>query len=72
VNHSQHFVNPEDGTHTNTIEGTWNGIKMKTASRKRSRVGMEEHLSEFIWRRKNKDNLWGAFIDALKTVHISD
>jgi transposase-like protein len=28
VNHSQCFVDPETGTHTNTIEGTWNGIKM--------------------------------------------
>jgi ISXO2-like transposase domain len=70
VNHSLHFVNPVDGTHTNTIEGTWNGMKIKISSRKRSREGMEEHLFEFIWRRKHKDDLWGGFIQSLKTVHI--
>src|SRR5262249_35130001 len=62
VNHSQHFVNPDDGTHTNTIEGTWNGMKMNIPSRKRCREGIEDHLLEFIWRRKNKNNLWGGFI----------
>ena len=72
VNHSQHFVNPDDGTHTNTIEGTWNGIKMKVASRKRCREGVEEHLLEFIWRRKNSSNLWASFLQAMKSVHVSD
>ena len=27
VNHSQHFKDPETGVHTNTIKGTWNGLK---------------------------------------------
>ena len=71
VNHSQHFVNPDDGTHTNTIEGTWNGMKMNIPSRKRCREGIEDHLFEFIWRRKNKDELWGGFINAMKSVEIS-
>jgi len=72
VNHSQNFINPEDGTHTNTIEGTWNGIKMKVPSRKRCREGMDEHLLEFIWRRKNEANLWNGFLQALGSVHIID
>jgi len=70
VNHSQHFVNPLDGTHTLTIEGTWNGIKMKIAPRKRCRESIEEHLLEFIWRRKNENNMWNAFLNALRSVHI--
>ena len=70
VNHSQHFDNPLDGTHTNTIEGTWNGNKMKIAPRKRCRESMEEHLLEFIWRRKNENNMWNAFLNALRSDHI--
>jgi ISXO2-like transposase domain len=70
VNHSQHFVDPEDGTHTNTIEGTWNGIKLKIAPRNRTREGMEGHLLEFIWRRRNAADLWNSFINALRDIHI--
>lgn len=72
VNHSHHFVNPDDGTHTNTIEGTWNGMKLKIASRKRCRDGIEDHLFEFIWRRKNDNDLWGGFINALMSVQICE
>ena len=70
VNHSQHFVSPLDGTHTNTIEGKWNGIKMKITPRKRCRESKEEHQLEFIWRRKNGNNKWKAFLSALRSVHI--
>jgi transposase-like protein len=69
VNHSQHFVNPDDGTHTNAIEGTWNGIKLKVAPRNRTKDFMTENLMEFIWRRKHADNLWGGLIAALRDVH---
>lgn len=27
VNHDKHFVDPETGVHTNTIEGTWFAVK---------------------------------------------
>ncbi|KAF0990050.1 hypothetical protein HZS_184 [Henneguya salminicola] len=29
--------------------------------------GIDDHLAEFQWRRKNSPNLWDGFIDALKT-----
>ncbi|CAG8741644.1 10681_t:CDS:1, partial [Acaulospora colombiana] len=29
VNHNECFVDPEMGAHTNTIEGTWGGVKLK-------------------------------------------
>jgi transposase-like protein len=69
VNHTQHFVNPGDGTHTNTIEGTWNGLKLKIAPRHRTRGQMTEHLLEFIWRRRHANDLWGGLIAALSDVH---
>jgi hypothetical protein len=70
VNHSQHFVNPEDGTHTNSIEGTWNGIKLKVSPRNRTREDMEVHLLEFIWRRRHAADLWNYFIDVLRDIHV--
>jgi transposase-like protein len=68
VNHSEHFVDPENGTHTNTIEGTWNGMKLIIVPRNRTAKDMENRLFEFIWRRKHTNNLWDAMLDALKEV----
>jgi transposase-like protein len=69
VNHSKFFKDPNSGVHTNTIEGTWNGGKQSIKPRNRVADGMEEHLWEFIWRRKNSNNLWEAFMDALKDIY---
>lgn len=69
VNHSIHFKDPETGVHTNTIEGTWNGIKLKIAPRNRTKATIDGHLMEFIWRRKHSNNLWTSLLDALRDVH---
>lgn len=53
VNHSKHFVNPQDGSHTNTIEGTWDVAK--AANRRRwgtHRSMIDSYLCEFLWRRR--------------------
>ena len=67
VNHSQNFVDPTTGVHTNTIEGLWNGIKRQIPARNKNKK-ITNHLLEFIWRKKNKDNLWNAFLDAFRTT----
>jgi transposase-like protein len=69
VNHSIHFRDPETGVHTNSIEGTWNGLKMKVPIRNRTQEKVEGHLLEFIWRRQQRYNLWIGFINALKNIH---
>jgi transposase-like protein len=69
VNHSAHFRDPQTGVHTNTIEGTWNGLKLNCPIRNRVEGRVEKHLFEFIWRRQQKYNLWIGFINALKKVH---
>ena len=69
VNHSETFKDKEAGVHTNTIEGTWNGVKQGLKARNRAKKGMELHLMEAIWRRKHESHLWAAFIDALKETN---
>lgn len=39
VNHSQEFAS-EEGTHTNTIEGAWSGIKRVTPVKKRTKKSL--------------------------------
>jgi transposase-like protein len=69
VNHSIHFRDPQTGVHTNTIEGTWNGLKLNCPVRSRVEGRVENHLFEFIWRRQQRYNAWIGFINALKKVH---
>ena len=66
VNHSQHFRDPETGVHTNTIEGTWNGFKIKIPARNRNEEQLDSSILEVIWRRQHSQNLWQAFIDCLR------
>ena len=69
VNHSLHFVNPQTGTHTNSIEGFWNGLKLQIPPRNRVRAGMETKLLSVIWRKQNRNDLWTGFLTALKEIH---
>ncbi len=68
VNHSKYCKDPTSGTHTNNIEGTWNGLKMQIRPRNRVKDGIEDHLWECIWRRANKDKFWEGFLKALKDI----
>lgn len=70
VNHSLHFKDPDTGSNTNTVEGTNNALKIQIRPRNRT-WQVEEHLSEFVWRRKHGNRLWTAYIEALKEVHYS-
>jgi len=71
VNHSETHVDPITGCHTNTIEGTWNGVKCNVPVRKRTWHHVQNCLHEFVWRRQNAGRLWEAMLDALKTVRFS-
>lgn len=66
VNHSINYKDPISGAHTNTIEGSWSGIKCNIAPRNRTKKLIDLHLCEFIWRRQNADMLWIEFIKCLK------
>ena len=65
VNHSEFFVDPVTGTHTNTIEGTWNGVR-KNSNTRRYRANMiEGDLFSYMWRRRYNGNLWNRLLDAI-------
>jgi len=68
VNHSKFFKDPITGVHTNTVEGTNNALKIHIRPRNRTKE-VDDHLSEFIWRRKHSFDLWRAFISALRDIH---
>ena len=66
VKHSENFKDPDTGVHTNTIEGTWCGVKYKIAPRNRTKEVIDDHLAEFIWRRQNAGKLWKSFLTCLR------
>lgn len=70
VNHSSTFVNPIDGTHTNTIEGVWNGLKIVICPRNRQAGGIEKHIAEYQWKRIHKTDRWVAFLNLLRDTHF--
>ncbi|KAM7284651.1 hypothetical protein ISCGN_001745 [Ixodes scapularis] len=53
VNHKLHFVDPNTGAHTNTVEGTWAHFKNSLPSGRRESHHFSGHLAKFMfWRRK--------------------
>ena len=54
VNHSEDFVNPATGGHTNLIEGTWTHAKYQALRRggRKTEGSLRNDLSEFMWRRQ--------------------
>lgn len=69
VNHSENFVNPETGVHTNLIEGTWNGLRYSVCGRRRTvNNGLVDlALSEWLWRRRFGLD-WNRFIGMCGSV----
>ena len=72
VNHTLHFKDPETGVHTNTIEGTWNGIKLRVPPRNRVTGTMDAFAGEMMWRRRNEGDLWNGFLRALREVGYNE
>lgn len=60
--HEREFVNTDTGACTNTIEGTWAGVKCNIPQRKRNKKELQNCLFEFAWRRNNEGNLWNVLL----------
>ena len=65
VNHTETFVNPVDGTHTNSIEGFWAHAKNHFKRMYGTKSEMfASHLDEIMYRWNNKHrDLFAAFIE---------
>ncbi|GFV46251.1 mitotic-spindle organizing protein 2A [Trichonephila clavipes] len=58
VNHSLTFMCPVTGAHTNSIEGSWSGIKRFLGNTTHRTEDMfDSYLHEFMWRRKNSHSV---------------
>jgi len=72
VNHTYNFVNPVNGVHTNTIEGTWSAMKACITRRHRTPEYIGHELLAFIWRRKNENHLWERFLYVIGHIEYED
>ena len=48
MNHSNHFVVPVSGVHTNTIEGTWSDVKLNVPYRCRTKKLIDPFLVRYM------------------------
>jgi transposase-like protein len=72
VNHSLHYVDPDTGVHTNTIEGTWSGMKLCISKRHRSGALVDGYLDAFTWRRRFADNQWDRLLFCISRARYDD
>ena len=71
VNHSQNFVNPDTGVHTNLIESSWWSLKRALGPTHTRKDQFPQHFAEFIWRRQHKDerDLYIAFLNEIVKIY---
>eukprot|EP00171_Calliarthron_tuberculosum_P022331 IDg22331t1 len=74
VNHSENYVDPESGAHTNDIEGAWNIAKAPYKRMRGNRMHLQSHLDEAAWRMLRQEQisdgrLLNVFLDDVRAVH---
>jgi len=72
VNHSENYVNPITGYHTQGIERAWRTAKDYISYAKWNRRLLQSHLDEAAWRMKHANNLphlLSTFLDDVNTFY---
>ena len=72
VNHSQHFVDPATGAHTQSVESMWSQCKrmMRNTQTMHSQL-FHTYLPEFMWRKKFDSPHQNAFSNIIPTHIVS-
>ena len=68
VNHSDTYVDPVTGAHTNTIEGTWAHCKHSTPKLSLCTAFLDRYLCRFIWFKLTKSLEIDPFMFLLKCI----
>ena len=69
VNHSQNFVDPVTGVHTNSIEGTWTHAKKKLKYHGTSEELFGSYMAEYLWRRFGKETPFAHLINHITCIY---
>ncbi|KAG8173323.1 hypothetical protein JTE90_010980 [Oedothorax gibbosus] len=72
VNHSQNFVDPITGAHTQTIESNWRPVKHHLRQSGQPREKLADRLLEFLWRRELRlkpEDPFNAFLEVVKQYY---
>jgi hypothetical protein len=72
VNHSIHFIDPDTGDHTNTIEATWHSMKVFLGQYNRGE-DYHYHLAHYMFaaRRKAFHHFYNSFTSSLTQTGLS-
>ena len=66
VNHSQNYVDPQTGAHTQTIEGLWSHVKNFLPVRGMKPHDLSSYLGWFMWDRYCRERKLDRFIHFLR------
>ena len=70
VNHSENFVDPSSGVHTQKIEGSWRGVKKRMRKSQTTNPDLlETHLVETCWRRRHKKEIFNAIVRGIRSLY---
>ena len=68
VNHTENFVDPITGVHTQTIESNWRPLKKRINRGGVHKDKLAEHLCEYLWRMEVKKAKKSPFEELLKGI----
>ena len=71
VNHSENFVDPSTGTHTQNIESSWRALKRRVTRGGVMHDALYRHFAEYIWMQNHKEDVFYSFCRAIaKTFKV--